>query len=194
MLRHAKVGDRVRCVLNGWGTITKKTEGDNLIKVKFDNELTTESVYYYFDGRLSGRHLYSAITEVRPQKWEPKLGNCLLTILGNIEFLDHEELSGSDKNKLKTEAGMFGTLAQAQVARDYTRTLRRQLAWLFEHYSEEDGEWSEETKWSVCYDFENKNCRVEYDSLVWVCPTTVYMSREAAEHLAQELNSGRVEL
>jgi hypothetical protein len=182
--------------LNGWGTITsiKQHRKEKIFEVKFDDDRITETIHYHSNGKLNLAHLHPAITEVRPQKWESKLGNFLLTIVGNIELLGHEELSKSSQNKLKTEAGMFQTLAQAQVARNYTKTIRRQLAWLFEHYPEEDGKWSEETMWTVFYDSRKDRYYPDNNPISCVFMTAVYMSVNAADHLAQELNSGRVEL
>ena len=66
-----------------------------------------------------------------------------------------------------------------------------QLQWLFEHYPEQNGEWSEKTEYSIRYDMDNK----EYvaSSFRYLLPVTlVYMSLEAARHLRDDMNSGKV--
>ena len=66
-----------------------------------------------------------------------------------------------------------------------------QLQWLFEHYPEQNGEWSEKTEYSIRYDMDNK----EYvaSSFRYLLPVTlVYMSLEAARHLRDDMNTGKV--
>ena len=67
----------------------------------------------------------------------------------------------------------------------------RQLQWLFEHYPEQNGEWSDETQWFLYHSkgYEGWCCAVE-----WKAPNLnlIYMSEEAAIHLRDDLSSGKV--
>ena len=67
----------------------------------------------------------------------------------------------------------------------------RQLQWLFEHYPEQNGEWSKDTQWFLYHskDYEGWCCGV-----AWKTPnlSLIYMSEEAAKHLAADMNSGKV--
>ena len=67
----------------------------------------------------------------------------------------------------------------------------RQLQWLYEHYPEQNGEWGEDTQWFVYFydDDEEWDTSADYDS-----PTLnlIYMSLGAAEHLREDMNSGKV--
>ena len=101
-----------------------------------------------------------------PKQWEPKIKLTLTSppTLPNAEFIK------------------IGDKAFRYI---------RQLQWLFEHYPEETGEWSKEAGYSVRYDMDNK----EYvaSSFRYLLPVDlVFMSREAARHLAADMNSGKV--
>ena len=101
-----------------------------------------------------------------PKQWEPKIKLTLTSppTLPNAEFI-----------KIGDKAFQY----------------IRQLQWLYEHYPEQNGEWSEKTEYSIRYDMDNK----EYvaSSFRYLLPVTlVYMSLEAARHLRDDMNSGKV--
>lgn len=194
MLQDAKVGDRVKCVLNGWGKITnvEQYRKDKIFEVKFDNDKITETVCYHSDGKLNLNHLHPAIIEHVPQKWEPELGIYQITTTGFV--VCRPNITTEHKKALKREATTFKTKKQIEIVRDSTRVLRRQFAWLFEHFPEQDGQWSKETMYSVSYDLEEKEYIVSEDFDAIMSETTVYMSEEASKMLVKQLNQGAVEL
>ena len=67
ILKDAKVGDRVKSILNGWGTRGEETDS-GYIFVKFDRGY---SHYYTQDGKRSELDLYPEIVEVALARWEP---------------------------------------------------------------------------------------------------------------------------
>ena len=101
-----------------------------------------------------------------PKQWEPKIKLTLTSppTLPNAEFI-----------KIGDKAFQY----------------IRQLQWLYENYPEETGEWSKETRWLIYFDDNHKkwDTSADYDS-----PTLnlIYMSLGAAEHLRDDLNSGKV--
>lgn len=194
MLQDAKVGDRVKCVLNGWGTITniEQDRKYKIFEVKFDDDRITETVHYHSDGKLNLNHLHPAIIEHVPQKWEPELGIYQITTTGFV--VCNTSITTEHKKALKREATTFKTKKQIEIVRDSTRVLRRQFAWLFEHFPEQDGQWSKETMYSVSYDLEEKEYIDSIEDFDAISETTVYMSEEASKMLVKQLNQGAVEL
>ena len=80
---------------------------------------------------------------------------------------------------------------QAQWMEEKITRYANQLQWLFQHYPEQNGEWSEDTQWFLYYSkmYEGWCCGV-----AWKAPNLnlIYMSEEAAKHLASDMNSGKV--
>ena len=81
---------------------------------------------------------------------------------------------------------------QAQWMEEKITRYANQLTWLFKHYPEQNGEWSEINRWSVCQ--YNSGTWTPMDKMRFKSPTLIYMSLQAALHLAADLNSGKVKL
>ena len=80
---------------------------------------------------------------------------------------------------------------QAQWMEEKLTRYAKQLQWLYTNYPEQNGEWGKDTQWFVYFydDDEEWVTSADYD---YPPLNLIYMSLGAAEHLREDMNSGKV--
>lgn len=119
-------------------------------------------------------------------KWEPIGGPWAVNTTGTVEYWNSNgrRFFGCERK----------TKEQAEKAAKKMRTFNRLLAYVDEHAPDYEADWSKNGKnYFVCFDHDIKKWKVEYD-LQEEDAAQVYMPKEVAIKLADDLNSGRVEL
>ena len=129
----------------------------------------------------------------------PKCSNCLHKSNSSMVYLCntcgmYDDYPNWKAAELKPMCFNFDSIFEqphAQWMEEKITSYAKQLQWLFEHYPEQNGKWSEDTQWFIYYSkiHEGWCCAV-----AWKAPylNVIYMSEEAAKHLAADMNSVKV--
>ena len=166
-LSKIKVGDEVCSCFRGWGEVQKLFSQRFTVNFKHNRELS-----YYYTGKYYSTDINPEITDWRPKKreeWKPQL-------------------------HLVKPHGMKTIRACKTLA-----------AYVAEFAPDWQADWEDEKqkKWSVWYDYADiVYDSVSYNDCCWLksyettvkAPGVVYMPKEIAYQLCEDLNNGVVEL
>jgi len=165
-LSKVKVGDKVYSCLKGWGEVVEINTNDFI--VNFNNNYRTS---YYYTGKYYSTDINPEILDWKPKKreWKPQL-------------------------HLVKPHGM-----------ETIRACKTLAAYVAEFAPDWKADWEEERqkKWCVWYDYADiVYDSVSYNDCCWLksyettvkTPGVVYMPRELAEQLCEDLNNGVVKL
>lgn len=122
-------------------------------------------------------------------KWEPQNGEWYVNSLGSV----------NRHCGLRKEVSNFGmtrkTRKQAEKARDKMRIFNRLLAYVDEHAPDYEPDWCNRVQGKYYVRLDHSECKWHvYSNFFEQDGGKVYMPREVAEKLADDLNNGRVEL
>ncbi len=165
-LSKIKVGDEAYSCLRGWGKVIQKTDHDFFVSFKYTKNI------FKFDGKFYSTDINPEITDWRPKRreeWKPQL-------------------------HLVKSHGMKTIRACKTLA-----------AYVAEFAPDWQADWEDEKqkKWSVWYDYADiVYDSVSYNDCCWLksyettvkAPGVVYMPKEIAYQLCEDLNNGVVEL
>ena len=189
-LSKIKVGDEAYSCLRGWGKVIQKTDHDFFVSFKH-----TKSVFQ-FDGKYYSTDIKPEITDWRPKKreWKPSIEyeelGYMLTTTGEVDTIPPVNYYTSIE-----EGRVYNTKDQAKHAYKSIRACQILNAYVAEFAPDWKADWSDGTQ-SKCYvvRFQHENKWLIQSDLYISSPGIVYMPREIAKQLCEDLNNGVVEL
>jgi hypothetical protein len=185
MLRDVRVGDRVRSVVNDWGTISKIIK--DWIAVRYPHKKT--SIYYHISGKNNKDDLYPEIVEVqKKKKWEPERGNYIIEADGDI----YE--SKLNSRYVYKEGRTYPTQELAEKAYKMIRPYQRLVAYVLEHAPDWQPDWEDDDQYAYCIVYNHNFKQWGITDKLFTEYFTIHMPKNVAEELCEKLNSGEVEL